>query len=54
MSWVEIGKVLIDEFTKLFMAEDLRRSERLGDFFPECISKEKNLTLEAIPSEAET
>lgn len=52
-SQVNIGKVLIDEFTKFFLVEDLRRSERLGDFFQECISKEENSTLEAILTKAE-
>lgn len=44
---------LINEFTNLFKAEDLKRSESLGDFIDGCITREENCVLEVIPSEDE-
>ncbi|XP_060667196.1 uncharacterized protein LOC132799408 [Ziziphus jujuba] len=49
----EVGNLLVEEFIKLFKADHLRRSERMGEFIQSCITYEDNRSLKAIPSEAE-
>lgn len=48
----EIGKLLIEEFSNLYRAEDIKRSECMGEFISNCVTREDNKFLEAIPSEA--
>lgn len=44
----DIGALFINEFTKLFEVENLRRSERLAEFIHYCVSYDENVLLEAI------
>lgn len=49
----EIGSLLIDEFTRLFKVKEIKRCESFCEFIPFCMSKEENVSLEAIPIECE-
>lgn len=44
----EVESMLIEEFTNLYEAEEIRRSEHLGDFFQTYVSNEENNLLDAI------
>ncbi|XP_060667181.1 uncharacterized protein LOC132799392 [Ziziphus jujuba] len=49
----EINSLLIEEFTNLYKADQIRRSERLGEFILCCILRKQNTAVEAIPSDRE-
>lgn len=49
----DIGALQIEDFTRLYRAKEIRRSESLDEFIPCCVSREENVNLEAIPTECE-
>nr|XP_048328537.1 uncharacterized protein LOC107422390 [Ziziphus jujuba var. spinosa] len=49
----DIGELLTEDFTKLFKAADIRRTERMGEFIQNYVTSADNLFLEAIMPESE-